>query len=90
MTERTPRHNNLPDRTLPDRTFIVRGMTKKELAYLYFPDASSPHAATNRLMSWIARCRPLAEALLRTGYVKSAKWLTPLQVQLIVDYLGEP
>lgn len=90
MTERTPRRNKLPDRTLPDRTFTVRGMTKKELACLYFPDTASPHTATKRLKNWITRCQPLCEALHATGYTKLARWLTPQQVQLIVDYLGEP
>ena len=63
--------------------------TKKELALIYFP-FSDPHVAVNRLMSWINRCKPLHEALLDQGYQKTSKWLSPREVKLITQYLGEP
>lgn len=69
--------------------FEIRGYTKKELALSYFP-YSMPHTAVNHLVAWINRCAPLREALHRQGYEKSTKWLSPRQVKLIVDYLGEP
>lgn len=66
-----------------------RAYSKSELALLYFP-YSSPHTAVNHLMSWIARCAPLAEELRRTGYKKTSKMFTPRQVAAIVAQLGEP
>ncbi len=71
-------------------SFERRPYTKKELALLYFPLVSDPHVAVNRLMSWIARCRPLLTALQGGGYRKTAKWFTSCEVRLIVEHLGEP
>ena len=70
--------------------FTIRSYTKSELALLYFPTTSDPHVAVNRLMSWIHRCQPLLAALQAGGYRKTAKWLSPREVRLIVDHLGEP
>lgn len=70
--------------------FKIRSYTKKELALLYFPTASTPHAAVNHLMAWIKRCYDLCESLTEIGYQKNAKYFTPREVRLIVEYLGEP
>ena len=70
-------------------TFTIQPYTKKELALLYFPSAT-PHVAVNRLMSWIRRCKPLHDALVAQGYRKTTKWLSPHEVKLITEYLGEP
>lgn len=70
-------------------TFTIQSYTKKELALLYFPSAT-PHVAVNHLMSWISRCKPLHDALLDQGYQKTTKWLSPHEVKLITEYLGEP
>ena len=69
--------------------FTIQPYTKKELALLYFPTAT-PHVAVNRLMSWISRCKPLHDALVDQGYRKTTKWLSPHEVKLITEYLGEP
>lgn len=69
--------------------FEIRGYTKKELALCYFP-YSTPHTAVNHLVAWINRCTPLQEALRDQDYKKSAKWLSPREVRMIVEYLGEP
>lgn len=71
-------------------SFEIRPYTKKELALLYFPLVSDPHVAVNRLMSWIARCRPLLTALQGGGYRKTAKWFTSREARLMADYLDEP
>lgn len=71
-------------------SFDMRPYTKKELALLYFPQAADPHVAVNRLMSWIARSRPLLTALQDGGYSKTAKWFTSREVRLITDHLGVP
>ena len=61
----------------------------KELAGLYFP-ASSPRSATTQLRRWINRNNDLTEALAQTGLKKGQRLLTPRQVALILEYLGEP
>ena len=67
----------------------VRPMSKMELAMLYAPNLT-PQGAVNRLIDWIRHNPELTESLLRTGYRKSQKLLTSLQVRIIFDYLGEP
>lgn len=64
-------------------------MTKGELAQQYFP-GRDPHGATNRLREWINRCHGLHESLTAAGYTDHQRMLTARQVQLIVEYLGEP
>ena len=61
----------------------------KELAGLYFP-ASSPRAATTQLRRWITLNNDLTDALAQTGLKKGQRLLTPRQVALILEYLGEP
>ena len=69
--------------------FEIQAYTKKELALLYFPSAE-PHTAVNRLMSWVKRCKPLHMALIAQGYKKTSKWLSPREVAIVVEHLGEP
>ena len=61
----------------------------KELAGLYFPPRS-PRVATTQLRRWINRNNDLTEALAQTGLKKGQRLLTPRQVALILEYLGEP
>ena len=49
-----------------------------------------PHVAVNHLMSWIRRCKPIHDALVDQGYRKTTIWLSPCEVRLITEYLGEP
>ncbi|MBQ0056853.1 MAG: DUF4248 domain-containing protein [Bacteroidales bacterium] len=72
------------------KTFEIRCYTKKELALMYFPDAASPHTAVNHLMAWVKRCPQLWKALEAAEYKGTSKWLTPKEVRLIVEHLGEP
>lgn len=72
-----------------ETTFKVRPMSKMELAMLYAPTLT-PQGAVNRLMEWIRHNPELTESLLRSGYRKSQKLFTSLQVRYIIDYLGEP
>ena len=64
-------------------------MTKSELAHLYMPGKTS-HSATNTLCQWIDHCPQLLQRLLATGYRKAQRHFTPMQTQLIYEYLGEP
>ncbi|WP_431997404.1 DUF4248 domain-containing protein [Segatella sinensis] len=36
------------------------------------------------------RCKPLHDALVKSGYTKWSKEFSPIQVAYIFDYLGEP
>lgn len=70
-------------------SWVVRPMSKSELAMAYAP-CLTQQGAVNRLMQWIHYNPELVEALDRTGYRKTQKMLTSLQVRIIVSYLGEP
>jgi len=72
------------------KEFKVKAYGKSELALQYFPDAASAHTAVNHLMSWIHRNPELTEGLVKLGYRKTAKFFTPKEVGMIVEYLGEP
>ena len=47
-------------------------------------------SAVNHLMAWVRRNPDLVNGLHKLGYRKSAKFFTPKEVALIIDYLGEP
>ena len=64
-------------------------ISKHDLAHEFFPDAER-HVAVNHLMSWIRRCKPIHDALVDQGYRKTTMWLSPCEVRLITEYLGEP
>ena len=69
--------------------FRIRSYSKTELGLLYTPHCGKEHAW--RIMHrWITRCQPLNEALLATGITPSTRILSPRQVELIVEHLGEP
>ena len=70
--------------------FKVRAYGKSELAWLYFPTANSAHTAVNHLRAWVGRNPALVNGLHKLGYRKSAKFFTPKEVALIIEYLGEP
>ena len=61
----------------------------KELAGMYFPH-SSARSASVQLKRWFVYNKILMEALTNAGYVSGQKLLTPKQVQLIFEMLGEP
>ena len=71
------------------KTYTVRPMSKSELAMAYAPTLTT-QGAVNRLMEWIHHNPELTEALSRTGYRKTQKLFTSLQVRTIFSYLGEP
>jgi len=51
---------------------------------------ASADVARRHLNKCIRRNRELLEALEATGWAFWIHWLTPLQVELIEKYLGEP
>jgi hypothetical protein len=69
--------------------FLIRAMGFGELARLYSPNVTHA-AARNTLRNWIKRNRSLEKELRNCGFVKGNRLLTPLQVGLIIKYLGSP
>lgn len=72
-------------------TFTVPhgAMGKGELAHLYLPNITE-RSATNCLTRWINNHPVLRTELEATGLKPKQKMLTPLQVSIIIKYLGEP
>ena len=64
-------------------------MGKGELAHRYLPNISM-RSATNCLMQWIKGHPVLMQELQKTGLKTRQKMLTPMQVSIIIKYLGEP
>ena len=62
---------------------------KRELAMLYAPGVC-PKSALRLLNSYIHRAKGLLPALEATGYSRSARHFTPRQLELVIQYLGEP
>ena len=60
-----------------------------ELAGLYFPKAS-PTCAPKQLRRWINNNPQLKKSLTDSGYYEKQRYLTPRQVGLIFDLIGEP
>lgn len=61
----------------------------QELAILYAPGLT-PHSASLRLTRWIVINKDLYERMIRSGWVKGNRILSPMQVGIIVSFLGEP
>jgi hypothetical protein len=68
---------------------MARSYSKNELAQAYAPDIA-PASARNRLAHWIRHNSALHRALLEAGYHPAQQIFTPLQVEIIFRYLGEP
>lgn len=69
--------------------FKIRSYGYGELALLYFPK-SSKVSATTQLGRWIRQNENLKLQLIELGYKPKKKILTPSQVKVIVDFIGEP
>lgn len=63
--------------------------SKSELAMQYMPHVSSS-AARRTMRTWIDKNPKFKVALVEAGYSDSAVLLTPAQVQIHWDFLGEP
>lgn len=64
-------------------------MNKTDLARQYFPDAT-PQSALRMLNRYMHRAIGLLDELQRAFYRPDDRHLTPRQVQIIYNYLGEP
>lgn len=74
---------------MTETSFQLRAYGKTELALLYSPD-TTPAAARRKLMRWISMQPVLTEKLLQSGFADHMRTLTPMQVEMIVEALGEP
>ncbi|MBQ6746386.1 MAG: DUF4248 domain-containing protein [Bacteroidaceae bacterium] len=69
--------------------FKVRSYGRRELAMLYCPDIA-PASAHKKFNLWIGRSPGLLDRLRQLGYSSGQRQFTPIQVQLIVNAIGEP
>jgi len=67
----------------------MKVMGKGELAGMYMPKATVA-VARAYLISWIKNNEQLKKELEEAGYTSRAKLLTPKQIEIIFNYLGEP
>jgi hypothetical protein len=72
-----------------EEKFKIKSYGYGELAQLYFPKASK-RSASVQFRRWIVFNKKLENELLKNGFQPGLRLLTPKQVKLIVDYLGEP
>jgi hypothetical protein len=72
-----------------EETFKVRAYGYGELAQLYFPNITKQSASV-QFRRWIVLNTKLQNELMKIGFKPGLRLLTPKQVKLIVDYLGEP
>ena len=63
---------------------------KKNFPILVAASGTAICAIRYLLMAWIRLSPSLVAALAATGYRKTQKELTPIQVRLIQEHLGEP
>ena len=68
--------------------FVVHAYGLKELAIMYFPN-NTPQSAANMLKKWMNK-KELMNKLEKSGYNQGQKILTPVQVAIIVEHIGEP
>lgn len=72
-----------------EKPFVIRVYSKEELARLYNPEKCITPALLC-LYRWMRMNRKLMEELAAVGYNKYRHSFTPLEVRIIVKYLGEP
>lgn len=69
--------------------FPIHSYGWQELTVLYSP-LLTPESAAKRLVKWVNLNAALIAALCQAGWRKGARVFTPLQVEVIVRFLGEP
>jgi len=64
-------------------------MSKSELATCYCPHLTQS-GARRKLLQWINDIPGLRDSLIKKGYTKDMRILTPAMVSVIVEAIGEP
>lgn len=72
-----------------DRQFKIRSYGYGELAMLYFPNSTKKSTST-QLGRWVRQHERLKIQLHEKGYKTGNKILTPRQVKILTEHLGEP
>ncbi len=72
-----------------EETFKIRAYGYGELAQLYFPNVTKKSASV-QLRRWILKNEFLHSKLKGNGFQSCQKILTPLQVAIVIEHLGEP
>lgn len=75
--------------SLNDEKFRIRTMVITDLAMLYFPELGK-ESARKKLKQFIREDRDLFKALKSAHFRKRQRTLTPRQVKILVEFLGEP
>jgi hypothetical protein len=70
--------------------FEIRTYGKSELAMLYFPNAETKKGALNNLNFYINKKKGLRRKLLKLGSPPKAHSYLPIEVEIIINALGEP
>ncbi len=74
--------------SLIDAPFPVQVYGLQQLAQMYFP-YSTPSSASSQLKRWMRKTQ-LWVKLKEADYEDGQRLLTPRQVRIIVDHVGEP
>lgn len=72
-----------------EENFKIRTYSFGELAKLYFPNVANK-SATKQLRIWLNINTKLSQRLLDSGYIAKQRIITPAQVKIIIEELGEP
>lgn len=83
------KYEALTEETDEDEKWKNRCYSYMELGIKYSPDVI-PAVASRRLKQWVMGNNTLLGQLLKTGWHRSQRLLTPRQVACIVGVLGEP
>lgn len=87
--EAKEKYEALTEETDEDEKWKNRCYSYMELGIKYSPDVI-PAVASRRLKQWVMGNNTLLGQLLKTGWHRSQRLLTPRQVSCIVGVLGEP
>lgn len=72
-----------------EENFKIRTYSFCELAKLYFPNVANK-SATKQLRKWLNFNQRLSQRLADVGYQGVQRIITPAQVRIIIEELGEP
>jgi hypothetical protein len=72
-----------------EKEFVIRSYGYCELAMLYFPN-STKKSASVQLRKWIKLNTKLMQKLNNHSFKPGLRILTPKQVGIIIQHLGEP
>ena len=71
------------------QSFVCKSYSKRELAQLYFP-YNAPTTAVKKFNVWLQVSPGFWSRLQEAGVDLCTRYYTAMQVQLIVNHLGEP